>query len=94
MELERKKNVGEKKNKDDEFNTIEQSDMASNVIIEELSGEDGDVLCITCDVFIIHVQDMQITHPTYKMKWKVAILRKQNRVGDKAVIAEVQATSL
>ena len=93
MELERKKNVGENKNKDDKFNTTEKANMASNVTIEDLSGEDGDVLCITHDAFIAHVQ-MQITHPTYKMKWKVAILRKQNRVGDKAVIAEVQATSL
>ena len=35
--------------------------MASNVIIEDLSGEDGDVLCITGDAFLVHVQDMQIT---------------------------------
>ena len=61
IELERKTNVGEKKNKDDKFNTTEKSYMASNVIIEDLSGEDGDVLCITDDAFIAHVQDMQIT---------------------------------
>ena len=61
MELERKKNVGEKKNKEDKFNTTEKANMASNVIIEDLSGEDGDVLCITGDAFIAYVQDMQIT---------------------------------
>ena len=60
MELERKKNVGENKNKDDKFNTTEKANMASNVTIEDLSGEDGDVLCITHDAFIAHVQ-MQIT---------------------------------
>ena len=39
MGLERKKNVGEKKNKDDKFDATEKANMASNVIIEDQSGE-------------------------------------------------------
>ena len=61
MELERKKDAGEKKNKDDLFDAVEKANMASNVIIEDLSGEDGDVFCIIGDTFIAHVQAMQIT---------------------------------
>ena len=40
----------------------QRANMASNeIIIGDLSGEDGDVLCIIGDAFIAHVQDMQIT---------------------------------
>ena len=40
----------------------QRANMASNeIIIGDLSGEDGDVLCIIGDAFIAHVENMKIT---------------------------------
>jgi hypothetical protein len=40
--------------------------MASNVIIEFPSDGAWDILCITSDTFVDHVQDMQITKTTIR----------------------------
>lgn len=49
-----------------EKDATEKDDMASNVIIEFPSDGAWDILCITSDTFVDHVQDMQITKTTIR----------------------------
>jgi hypothetical protein len=37
---------------------IQEVNIISNVIVEDLSDGDCDVLCVMVDVFVVHVEDM------------------------------------